>query len=175
MKTRKKSESTPKTIHFKDHPEFTPNLTPRQIMLRGSFGGTYWRPIYSSVIHKKLKNIHRKYPKEWWEGIPEDHLTRPWEDYDPSINQYKVKVGTTLEFWQEKQWIRALHPYGWFHWYCDFYQGKRGPDDERQIKRWQRLAGPKGRFSNNLRNRIKAGKDSLPMRQTLQHWAFALD
>ena len=31
-------------------------------------------------------------------------------------------------------------------WRCDFYQGKRGQDDERQIKRWQGLAGPRGRF-----------------------------
>ncbi len=38
---------------FKDHPEFIPNLTPRQIFKMGSFGGTYFRPIYSSITKKK--------------------------------------------------------------------------------------------------------------------------
>ena len=34
-------------IFFEDHPEFRPNLSPRQIFKLGSFGGTYWRPIKS--------------------------------------------------------------------------------------------------------------------------------
>ena len=37
---------------FKDFPDFKPNLTPRQIFTLGSFGGTYWRPIYSSITKK---------------------------------------------------------------------------------------------------------------------------
>ena len=37
---------------FKDYPEFTPNLTPEQVLKKGSFGGTYFRPIYSSVTGK---------------------------------------------------------------------------------------------------------------------------
>ena len=41
---------------FKDHPEFTPNLTPQQMFKKGSFGGTYWRPIKSSVTGKTYKN-----------------------------------------------------------------------------------------------------------------------
>ena len=47
---------------FKDFPEFTPNLTPYEIFKRGSFGGTYFRPIFSTVNKKKYKNIHLKYP-----------------------------------------------------------------------------------------------------------------
>ena len=31
-------------------------------------------------------------------------------------------------------------------WYCDFYIGERGPDDERQIDRWLKTAGPNSRF-----------------------------
>ena len=42
-------------VVFKDYPEFRPNLTPREIIKLGSFGGTYWRPIYSSVVNKNLK------------------------------------------------------------------------------------------------------------------------
>ena len=44
----------PKKIKFDDYPDFTPNLTPRQIFLLGSFGGTYWRPIYSQITKKKI-------------------------------------------------------------------------------------------------------------------------
>ena len=41
-------------IVFKDYPDFQPNLTPREIFKLGSFGGTYWRPIYSAVTKKTL-------------------------------------------------------------------------------------------------------------------------
>ena len=170
-----------KTIHFRDYPDFIPNLTPREIIKLGSFGGTYWRPIYSTVTKKRYKNIHKQYPKSWWKNIPENHLSRPWKDYDKTINKYKVKVGTTLEFWEDKNWISKHHPYGWYHWYCDFYNGKRSPDDERQISRWKKTAGPKSRFRRALINEIirKESKYndftiSPKKRQTLQHWGYKL-
>jgi len=168
-------------IIFKDYPEFTPNLSPKEIFQMGSFGGTYWRPIYSSVLKKEFKDQHKKYPKSWWKNLPGNWLTTPWEDYDKSINKYKVKVGTTLEFWEEKKWINETHPYGWVQWYCDFYSGKRSPDDERQIKRWVSTAGPKSRFRRNLINQIHKKKTkyndykvSPKIRQTLQHWGYEL-
>ena len=102
-------------------------------------------------------------------------------NYNKSINKYKVKVGTTLEFWENKGWITKYNPYGWIHWYCDFYLGKRGADDERQIKRWIRTAGPNSRFRRRLINLIikKNSKYndfniSPKIRQTLQHWAYVL-
>ena len=53
-KTRKKKMIKPKRvsgeIFFSDHPEFRPNLSPRQIFKLGSFGGTYWRPIKSNFM-----------------------------------------------------------------------------------------------------------------------------
>ena len=172
-------------IIFKDHPEFRPNLTPREIFKMGSFGGTYWRPIYSAVTKKEYKNKHKKYPKSWWSGIPEEHMSSPV--CDKSINKYKVNVGTSLKFWESKKWITKYHPYGWVQWYCDFYQGKRSPDDERQIKRWQALAGKNGRFRLWLINLIKKQElkqkkkglwndvsISPKIRQTLQHWGYKL-
>jgi hypothetical protein len=168
-------------IVFKDHPDFRPNLTPREIFQLGSFGGTYWRPIHSSVTGKNYRNVHRDYPKEWWKGIPEDHLTRPWDRYDPAINRYGVEVGTTLEFWEEKGWITHYHPYGWLHWYCSFYAGERCPDDERQIDRWKKTAGPNSRFRKWLVRLISEKSDrwddeevSPKIRQTLQHWSYQL-
>ena len=56
-------------IVFSDNPEFSPNLTPREIFKLGSFGGTYWRPIHSKITKKKYINVHKKYPKSWFKGI----------------------------------------------------------------------------------------------------------
>jgi hypothetical protein len=100
---------------FKDYPEFRPNLSPRE-MFKASFGGTYWRYIYSNITKKEYKNEHKKFPKSWFKGIPEDHLTRPWNEYDKNVNRFGVKVGTTLEFWESKHWITKYDPYGWAQW-----------------------------------------------------------
>ena len=75
---------------FEDYPEFRPNLSPREIFQLGSFGGTYWRPIRSKVTNKNYKNMHKKYPASWWKGIPENHLSRPFKDYDVKLNKYGV-------------------------------------------------------------------------------------
>ena len=176
---KRKTQKRYKTIAFKDHPDFKPNLTPRDIFLLGSFGGTYWRPIYSRITKTKYNNVHKQYPKSWWKNIPEDHLSR--SKYDVNINKYKVKVGTSLEFWESKQWIHQENPYGWVHWYCDFYRGKRGPDDNRQISRWKGLAGSRGRFMRFLvtqiiRRKTKWNDESVSpkIRQVLQHWGYKL-
>lgn len=169
-------------IIFKDHPEFTPNLTPQHIFELGSFGGTYWRPITSKIARRKFKNRHLKYPKSWWENMGDkDILTLPWNSYDTTINKYGVKVGTTLEFWENKDWIIKEQPYGWVEWYCDFYMGYRSEDDERQIKRWRGIASENGRFRNWLITLIKKhnGKYndmaiSPKIRQTLQHWGYQI-
>ena len=121
---------------------------------------------------------------------------------DISKNKYRVRVGTSLKFWESKRWITKHHPYGWVHWYCDFYKGKRGPDDERQIRRWKALAGPNGRFRKwlvtqvikktrqtegtlktegtrttrvNLQSRGWNNHEISPkIRQTLLHWGYEL-
>ena len=194
-KTKKKKKSKKRKMEpkmkngryvFEDFPEFKPNLSPREMFKRGSFGGTYWRPIYSSVVNKNLKNIHKKYPKSWWKDIPEDWMIRSDEEYDKNINKYKVKVGTTLDFWEGKNWIKENHPYGWVHWYCDFFSGKRCNDDERQVSRWKKLAGHKGRFMRFLVTQILNKSDepknkkwcdisvSPKIRQVLQHWGYEL-
>jgi len=168
-------------IIFDDYPEFTPNLTPKQMFELGSFGGTYWRPIKSKFFKKKLKNKHKKYI--WLNDIDSDKLTRPFDEYDKKINKYGVKVGTTLEFWEEKGWINKKDPYGWVQWYCEFYSGRRSKDDERQISRWSKLTGSNGRFRKWLVTQIlkKGTKDdwdnhdiSPAIRQTLQHWGYKL-
>ena len=168
-------------IVFPDYPDFRPNLTPKEMFGLGSFGGTYWRPIKSGVTGKKYKDVYKTFPQEWWEGLPKDWLTTKWENYNTGINQYRVKVGSTLEEWEEKDWISDTHPYGWVHWYCDFYRGNRCPDDDRQVNRWIRTAGPKSRWRRRLINLLQAeGKSfddrsvSPKIRQILQHWGYRL-
>ena len=164
-------------LFFSDYPEFVPNLTPRQMFQMGSFGGTYWRPIYSQIMKKSYKNIHKKYP--YWSGISEEWLSS--QDYEIERNKYKCKVGTSLEFWEGKQWITKYNPYGWVHWYCDFCMGRRSSDDERQISRWSKLAGSNGRFRKFLVTQIIKKKgtwndtmSSPKIRQVLQHWGYSL-
>lgn len=170
-------------FHFPDFPDFRPNLAPKEIFQLGSFGGTYWRPIRSAVTGRRHSGRHLRYPKSWWRGVK--HLTLPFEQYDKSANRYGVRVGETLEQWEDKGWIAKKHPYGWVEWYCDFFCGKRhgSEEDGRQIKRWQRLAGPNGRFRNRLIGLLQSPSPpgklsdesvSPAIRQTLQHWAYRL-
>lgn len=167
-------------IVFSDHPEFTPNLTPREIFKSGGFGGTYWRPIYSGVIKKHLKDQHKEFPESWWKDIPESYLTSV--KCDKSINKYKVTSGTSLKFWESKNWITEQDPYGWVQWYCRFYKGRRSNDDERQIKRWLNFTGPKGRFRVWYYNKVRKANTTYDdqrispvIKQGLLQWAYAVN
>ena len=177
------------TIIFSDFPNFTPNLSPVEIFELGSFGGTYWRPIYSKILNKKLKNQHinDKWDKNnnSFRHIPEKFLSS--SVYDNEINKYKVKVGQSLEEWEKDRkggpWIRQYDPYGWVQWYWRFYNGRRlnNGEDERQINRWLGIAGKNGRFKKWLVTLIlkkdsEWNNDNISpkIRQTLQHWGYKL-
>lgn len=152
------------------YPEFKPTLTPREIFLLGSFGGTYWRNIHSSITNKDYDGYkeYQKFP--FLRDIPKSIMIKPWTDYDVNINKYKVRVGSTLEEWEKNNWITKYDPYGWVQWYCNFYNGRRVPfEDKRQIQRWINIS----RFKKRLEGMIAEGKDSPAIRQTLQHWAIA--
>ena len=53
------------------HKLFKPNKTPKQVLKMGAFGGTYFRPIHSSVTGKDsyFKWLYDSLPKSWFEGI----------------------------------------------------------------------------------------------------------
>ena len=167
---------------FKDFPDFKPNLTPHQVLKLGSFGGTYFRPIYSSVTkkHYKSHDVIKEYPKSWFKGIDiEKMVISP--KYDKKVNKYKVKCGSSLESWESSGWIDKQDPYGWFQWYTRYCTGRRTNDDERQIGRWLKLAGPKGRFRRTLMNKIIKKNTthndftvSPVIRQVLLHWGYQL-
>ena len=175
-----------KYYFFKDYPDFKPNLSPREVFVLGSFGGTYYRDIKSSVCNKKFIGIDviSEFPKSWWKDIDiNDKVTN--SKYDKNKNRYGVKCGTSLEFWESKGWINKNDCYGWFQWYCRFFMGRRlGEEDIRQIGRWKGICSSKGRFRNWLINDIikKSGgingiedyKISPVKRQVLQHWGYRL-
>ena len=69
-------------------------------------------------------------------------------------NTYGVTCGGGLDMWERNGWIADCDPYGWFQWYCRFYLGRRCSDDERQIQRGNGVMGPRGRWRNNLTNKV---------------------
>ena len=164
------------------HSEFKPNKTPKQVFKLGAFGGTYFRPIYSSITKQSYseEDAIKEYPENWFKGINvKKKITSP--NYDKKVNKYKVKCGSSLESWEESGWIVEQDPYGWFQWYCRYSMGRRTDDDERQIGRWLKLAGPNGRFRRTLMNKIIKNNTTYDdytispvIRQVLLHWGYQL-
>ena len=159
---------------YEDYPDFNPNITPIEMFKIGIMGGSYFREIKSPKTGKIYKNHHKKIP--YLKDIPNNKLIN--ETYEKNMNYYKVKVGTSYEFWTEKNWINEdIDPYGWIEWYCHFHNGRRTDDDLRQIKRWKGISGENGRFRKQLQNKInEIGFNDknvyIGMRQTLLHWGF---
>uniref|UniRef100_A0A672QDS3 Zgc:113208 n=1 Tax=Sinocyclocheilus grahami TaxID=75366 RepID=A0A672QDS3_SINGR len=136
---------------FKDYLEFTPNMTPKEVLQAGSFGGTYFRPIYSK---QHYKDVWQELLNDWLDGINISKQVAS-STYRENVNTYKVKCGGSQEMWESSGWIVPQDPYGWFQWYFRFYQGRRTEDDARQISRWAKCAGVKGRCrSHNLITKV---------------------
>ena len=102
-------------------PEFQPELTPKQMLALGIFGGKY------------MTDCRREFPDSWWlraKLSPSRH--------DSSLNYFGISAGSPLSIWRKKGWIHPDDPRGWFQWYCRYYMGRRLPgEDGRQIKRWK--------------------------------------
>ena len=150
--------------------KFNPDLTPREIILTGAFGGNYF-----------AGDLDRLELDKWFENI--DARLYASEKYSLKTNKFKVRSGSSLEYWQKSGWIHDEDPKGWFEWYCKYYIGRRHEDDIRQIKRWLAFCGPKGRFRNAIYNKIfKSGlkiensKDISPrIQQSLLHWSYIVN
>ncbi len=99
---------------------FKPQLTPKEMLELGVFGGAYFG--------KKIN----EFPKSWFKKAKISN------DFDVNLNRFKVKSGLSREHWIKKGWIFKEDPLGWFQWYCRFSMGRRIPNiDEIQIKRWK--------------------------------------
>lgn len=135
------------------HKDFKPDLSPKEMLELGVFGGVYMRDcIY-------------EFPKSWFKKAKFSKDKR-----DKNINYFGVNASQPLSVWREKGWIREQDPRGWFQWYCRYYLGRRSEDDDRQIKRWKAMKRHVMAVVNNCRR----GDDSCRPRQkqALLHWAY---
>jgi len=135
------------------HPDFRPELTPKEMLELGVFGGKY------------MTDCTAEFPADWFEEArlcPQRH--------DPALNFFGVNASQPLAEWRRRGWIHPEDPRGWFQWYCRYFMGRRCPDDERQIKRWRAVR----------RHIAQIKKHCLPedlncrrkQRQALLHWAY---
>ncbi|EXJ74138.1 uncharacterized protein A1O5_02432 [Cladophialophora psammophila CBS 110553] len=142
------------TYHFPSHPHFRPNKSPLSILLEGAFGGTFFSPWRSRTLSLTLVDDHlHTLPSSWLAQLqpPEKYITSP--QYNAELNRHGKACGQTLAQWEQAGWINFRHdPRGWFEWYIRFWLGRRlsHGEDERQVTRWLRCVGPKGRWKMML-------------------------
>ncbi|MCP5243289.1 MAG: hypothetical protein H6940_07650 [Burkholderiales bacterium] len=141
----------PEGQHF--HPEFKPDLTPKQMLNMGVFGGKY------------MTDCRDEFPADWFESARLCH-----ERHVPELNFFGVNASQSLTIWREKGWIYADDPRGWFQWYCRYYMGRRCSDDMRQIKRWKAIK----RHAAQIRKHCLKGDLGCRrrQRQALLNWAY---
>lgn len=134
---------------------FKPELTPKQMLELGVFGGHY------------MTDCKKEFPKDWF-----THAKMNSEEHDDSLNFFKQHASQPLKIWQQKGWINKKHdPRGWFQWYCRYYMGRRLPDeDARQIRRWRAIKRHVAQIKKNCK---KGDLSCRPrQRQVLLHWAY---
>lgn len=137
------------------HPDFKPQLTPKQMLRLGIFGGNYFQ------------KIPNEFPADWFIGV---NLSATGHA-DSSLNYFKVNASQPLSVWQKNGWIYPEDPKGWFLWYCRYYQGRRiTEEDQRQIMRWKNM----NRHIRQLQNACMPGDVQCQprRRQALLHWAY---
>jgi hypothetical protein len=134
-------------------PEFKPELTPKQMLELGVFGGKY------------MTDCKDEFPEDWFADAQLCH-----EFHDPKLNFFKVNASQPLSVWREKGWIYREDPRGWFQWYCRYYMGRRCSDDARQIKRWKAIK----RHVAQIKKNCHKGDFSCrrKQRQAVLHWAY---
>ena len=134
-------------------PDFTPELTPAQMLALGVFGGKY------------MTDCRREFPKSWFARAKLATGRR-----DASLNYFRVNASQPLAEWRRKGWVSGQDPRGWFQWYCRYHMGRRSPDDERQIRRWRAIR----RHAAAVRHACEPGDlECRPrQRQALLHWAY---
>jgi hypothetical protein len=135
-------------------PEFTPELTPKEMLRLGVFGGKY------------LTDTRNEFPTSWFAGVKLSPRRR-----NPSLNFFGVDASQPLSVWRKKGWIHPDDPRGWFQWYCRYYLGRRMQDEDlRQIKRWKAMR----RHVRQIERHCERGDIFCRprQRQALLHWAY---
>lgn len=134
-------------------PNFKPELTPKQMLELGVFGGKY------------MTDCKKEFPKDWWVKAKLNS-----EFHDPKLNFFGVNASQPLSVWQKKGWIYHEDPRGWFQWYCRYYMGRRCDDDERQIKRWKAISRHIAQIKKNCGPRELVCRPR--QRQAVLHWVY---
>ncbi len=134
---------------------FTPELTPKEMLEAGVFGGYYFKGNIS------------EYPSNWFKKAKiNDNY------FDVNLNYFNVKAGLSMDEWVAKGWIFQEDPLGWFQWYCRYSMGRRNLKmDKIQIQRWKNF-GPRhiGGIKKNCRkNDLECRRKQ---RQALLQWAY---
>ena len=138
-------------------PEFKPQLTPKEMLALGVFGGVYMRDCVD------------EFPKDWFKKSKLSD--RSDNKHVASLNYFGVNASQPLSVWREKGWIYKDDPRGWFQWYCRYYMGRRIPDEDvRQIKRWKAIVRHIAQVRKSCR---PADLSCRPkQRQAILHWAY---
>ena len=133
---------------------FAPELTPKEMLALGVFGGRY------------MTDCRDEFPADWYDNVKLCH-----EKHDPALNYFGVNASQPLSVWRAKGWIYHEDPRGWFQWYCRYYMGRRIPvEDAKQIKRWQMFKRHVAQVKKNCR---MGDYTCRPVqRQALLHWAY---
>jgi hypothetical protein len=135
-------------------PEFRPELTPKQMLALGIFGGKY------------MTDCREEFPASWFSGARLSPARR-----DGSLNYFGVNASQPLSVWRSKGWIHPDDPRGWFQWYCRYYMGRRMPhEDQRQIARWKAIR----RHVAQIERHCEPGNllCRKRQRQAVLHWAY---
>lgn len=136
------------------HSEFKPQLTPKQMLAMGVFGGKY------------MTDCRKEFPADWFE-----HALLSPKIKNPELNYFGVDASQPLSEWKRKGWINPLDPRGWFQWYCRYYMGRRVTVyDQWQITRWKQITRHIGQIKKNCLPGDIACRPR--QRQALLHWAY---
>jgi len=134
-------------------PEFRPQLTPKEMLAMGVFGGKY------------MTDCRKEFPADWF---AEAKLSP--DKRNPKLNFFGVDASQPLSEWRRKGWIHEDDPRGWFQWYCRYYMGRRSDDDARQIGRWKAIRRHIRQIEKNCE---PADWSCRPrQRQAVLHWAY---
>ncbi|KAK6906717.1 hypothetical protein I203_100704 [Kwoniella mangroviensis CBS 8507] len=161
---------------------FTPNLTPQEMFEGGAFGGGFFADTYSNISKTNLtsKNDIASLPFT----IRQSNKLLSNTDPDGENNRFRVRAGQSLQEWEKAGWIWKEDPRGWAQWYTRFWEGRRCQDDERQVRRWMKVAGPTGRFKRALLKKLlqSGGRDAVKdedvgavLRQCLWQWGYEMN
>ncbi|WVQ78641.1 hypothetical protein IAT38_000728 [Cryptococcus sp. DSM 104549] len=163
---------------------FTPNLTPEEMFAGGAFGGSFFVDTYSQLLKAPLVAHVDVAELPFTLSPPSVSRLLTNTTPDAEVNRWKVRAGQNLQEWEKAGWIWAGDPRGWAQWYVRFWDGRRCEDDERQVKRWMKVAGPTGRFKRALLKKLQlsGGREAVAdeevapvLRQCLWQWGYELN